>query len=244
MLGQPALVVRDGGGDAQRVALLAQERVAAVAGSVRPDRPLLREVRDVLRRVARPSDVVLTRLQGCAHGVHALDEVRVEAVDRLERLAAGAGHDAHREDDVGGVRDLDAEHGLLRVHVTHDEGDDVHRASAHRTGEDVLEDALHLCGRHPVVERAGVLLLLGADERAVLDAGDVVGVRRRVVGVRRRRQLDDGAGVDRLLEERLALVLVTGDPLDGVRGGALCDGADEVEDPGILRRRIHKQVFD
>ena len=42
----------------------------------------------------------------------------------------------------------------------------------------------HLGRVAPVVGRAGVLLALGADERAVLDARDVAGVRQRQVGVR------------------------------------------------------------
>ena len=37
------------------------------------------------------------------------------------------------------------------------------------------ERLAHLGGRLPVVRRAGVLLALGADEGAVLDAGDVDG---------------------------------------------------------------------
>ena len=59
VLGEPALVVRDGRRDAQRVALLAQQRVAAVAGAVAPDLAGLGEVRDVLGLVARPRDVGL-----------------------------------------------------------------------------------------------------------------------------------------------------------------------------------------
>ena len=45
-------------GDPQREALLAQQRVAAVARAVRPDLPGLGEVADVLGRAARPGDVV------------------------------------------------------------------------------------------------------------------------------------------------------------------------------------------
>ena len=62
MLGQPALVAGHHRGDAQRVALLAQQRVAAVARAVGPDLPGLREVRDVLGLVARPRHVRLARL--------------------------------------------------------------------------------------------------------------------------------------------------------------------------------------
>ena len=59
VLGQPALVAGHHAGDAQRVALLAEQRVAAVAGAVGPDRPLLGELHDVLGVVARPRDVGL-----------------------------------------------------------------------------------------------------------------------------------------------------------------------------------------
>ena len=46
MLGQPAFAARLVRGDAQRVALLAEQRVAAVAGAVRLDRQLLGEMHD------------------------------------------------------------------------------------------------------------------------------------------------------------------------------------------------------
>ena len=75
MLGQPALVAGHLRRDPQRVALLAQQRVAAVAGAVAPDRALLGEVGDVLGVVARPRHVGLARVQGGADRVQAADEV-------------------------------------------------------------------------------------------------------------------------------------------------------------------------
>ena len=48
VLGHPAFAARHGRGDAQREALLAQQRVAAVARAVRPDQVLVGEVADVL----------------------------------------------------------------------------------------------------------------------------------------------------------------------------------------------------
>ena len=55
MLGEPALVVRDHRRDPQREALLAEQRVAAVARAVRPDLTGLGEVHDpLLVGVARP----------------------------------------------------------------------------------------------------------------------------------------------------------------------------------------------
>ena len=61
VLGEPALVAGHHRGDAQRVALLAEQRVAAVARAVGPDHPLLGEVDDVLGVVARPRHVGLAR---------------------------------------------------------------------------------------------------------------------------------------------------------------------------------------
>ena len=62
VLGEPALVARDHRRDAQREALLAEQRVAAVARAVRPDLARLGEVHDpLLVGVARPRDVVLAR---------------------------------------------------------------------------------------------------------------------------------------------------------------------------------------
>ena len=63
VLGQPALVAGHHAGDPQRVALLAQQRVAAVPGTERPDLPRLRELGDVLGLVAGPGHVLLARLQ-------------------------------------------------------------------------------------------------------------------------------------------------------------------------------------
>ncbi|GAA4964412.1 hypothetical protein GCM10023238_35050 [Streptomyces heliomycini] len=79
VLGEPALVAGHDGGDAQGVALLAEQGVAAVAGAVGPDLAVLGEVRDVLGPVAGPGDVLLAGFQRGAHRVHGLDEEAVGA---------------------------------------------------------------------------------------------------------------------------------------------------------------------
>src|SRR4029079_10707483 len=48
VLGQPTFVARHNRADAQTETLLAQQRVAAVAGAVAPDQPLFGEMNDVL----------------------------------------------------------------------------------------------------------------------------------------------------------------------------------------------------
>ena len=102
----------------------------------------------------------------------------------VERALAHAGHDPHRDRDVGRVGQLDADLGDRRAERAHRERHDVHRAALHRRPEQAVEHLAHLGRVVPVVRRAGVLLALGADERAVLDARDVARIRQREVGVR------------------------------------------------------------
>ena len=77
VLGHPAFVAGDVGGDAQGEALLAEQRVAAVAGAVAPDLAGFGEVDDVFLVVAGPGDVVLAGLERSADGVHAGDDALV-----------------------------------------------------------------------------------------------------------------------------------------------------------------------
>ena len=81
VLGHPALVARDVGGDAQGEALLAEQRIAAVAGAVGPDLAGLGEVDDVLLVVAGPGDVLLAGRERRADGVHAGDDALLVLVD-------------------------------------------------------------------------------------------------------------------------------------------------------------------
>ena len=109
VLGHPALVAGDVGGDAQGEALLAEQGVAAVAGAVGPDLAGLGEVDDVLFVVAGPGDVLLAGREGRADGVHAGHDALLVLVDLGEDGSADAGHDAHVDDGVGGVGELDAD---------------------------------------------------------------------------------------------------------------------------------------
>ena len=184
VLGQPAVVAGHHRGDAQGEALLAEQGVAAVARAVGPDLAGLGEVDDVLVvRVARPRHVGLAGLERGADGVHAGHELAVVA-EHVERLLAHAGHDPHAHGDVGGVGELHADVGDRRAERAHRERHDVHRAALHRAGVEVGHLGAHLVGLAPVVVRAGVVLVGGADERAVLDAGDVAGVGVGPVAVR------------------------------------------------------------
>ena len=162
MLGHPALVAAEVGRDAQREALLAQQHVSAVAGVDRPDGVVLGEVADV--------SVVLIHRRA---GMQALDEVAVGA-HRVEHGGAHAGHDQHVEHDVDRVGQLNAVLGERAADNAHRVGDDVHRLAGVGVAEERGELVVALLRGHPVVRGAGVLLLRGADEGAVLYTRDVI----------------------------------------------------------------------
>ena len=147
VLGEPALAARLPARDAQRVALLAEQRVAAVARADALDREFLGEMHD---EAAVGIEV--------ADRVQALDEGAV-LLDALQRRRAHARHDAHVEHDVRAVGDLDAAARVGRVDRAHAVGHDVHRAALHAA----VEQGIHLAGGlgrvHPVVVRAGVVLV-------------------------------------------------------------------------------------
>ena len=109
VLGEPAFVARHRGRDAEREALLAQQRVAAVAAAERPDRPLFGEVRDVgVVGIAGPGHIVLPGLERRADRMEARNEVAVVA-EHFEGGPAHARHDAHAHDHVRRVGHLHAE---------------------------------------------------------------------------------------------------------------------------------------
>ena len=97
-----------------------------------------------------------------------------------------------------------------------------------------------VAGIHPVVGRAGVLLALRADVRAVLDPRDVGRIRRRpeaarpLLGV----ELDEGSGVDELAAELRELVIRAREPVDGFGFAQLDHRLDPVEEASISGRGV------
>ena len=240
MLGEPALVVGHHRGDAQRVALLAQQGVAAVARAEAPDLTCLGEVGDVLGLVARPRDVGLARLQRGADGVQGRNEaVARRAVEQRQDRGTHPRHDLHRRHDVLGVRDLHAEERLLSVEGAHAERDDVHRPAAHAPPVEVGHQRLHPGRVHPVVGGTGVGLVDRADVGGVLDPRDVVGVGRgpERVGLLRLVQLDERAGLDELGRHAIPLLVGAVAPDDAIGLGQLRHVADPGQQPRVLGRR-------
>ncbi len=108
MLGHPAFVARDVGSDTQRKTFFAEKRVAAVTGAVRPNFARFGKVDDVLFLVAGPGDVFLAGSERSADGVHARDDAGT-FIDFIENTLADTSHNAHVDDDVGRIGELDAD---------------------------------------------------------------------------------------------------------------------------------------
>jgi hypothetical protein len=84
------------------------------------------------------------------------------------------------------------------------------------------------------------VLVLRADEGAVLDPGDVVGIRAGEIGVGalRVRELLEGAGLDHLLTKGVVLLRGAVAPVDRVGLGQLCDLVDPGNELAVLGRRL------
>ena len=231
MLGHPALVAGFHARDAERVAFLAEQRVAAVARAVGPDLAGLGEVRDVLGLVAGPGHVGRRgRRQRIAHGVHAAHEI-FALPERLPHLVADAGHDVHVGDGVGAVRHHDADAGDRRADRSHRIRQHIHGAAGHGAVIELGERCLHLGGVEPVVGRTRVVLALRADVGLVLDAGDVEGVGAHEDRVRPLLRVEPQrrAAIDQRFQHALIFVLGAVAPHDLVRLEQLPCFLDESE---------------
>jgi len=112
VLGQPSLPLGLGRRDAQGQAFLAQQGVAAVSGSVRPDEVFLGEVRDIflVQGGAGPGLVGLPGGKGIPDGMQARDELAV-LTQSFQDLVAHARHDVHIHHHVRRVGDFHADFG-------------------------------------------------------------------------------------------------------------------------------------
>ena len=158
--------------------LFAEQGVAAVTAAEAHDRELFGEVHDE----------AAVRIE-LARGVQALHKATL-ARDALERRAARAGHQDHVDDHIGAVGDFDAAARVGRIDGPHAVGDHIERAALHAAFEEPQHLGLGVGGRHPVVVRAGVFPVGGADEGQVLDTSDI----------RRMRAGEEAVGVMRLVE--------------------------------------------
>ena len=192
--------------------------------------PVSGEVADVLLLVvARPGHIFLSGLQRSTHRVQAGDEVAVAValgvaaalglvLQTLENLSAHDGHDAHVGHNVSRVRDLDADHGKGRIKRAHAERNHVHGTALHAAIEELVEDGLHLSRSLPVVGRAGILLLLRADEGTLLHTRHVGrgGTSQEAVRTLLGVQANEGALLDQHVAQLGVLFLGSVAPVDRV----------------------------
>ena len=177
VFGQPAAIARHRRSDTQRKALLAKQRIATVARTVRPDFTGFGIMDDVFgRRIARPFRILLTRLFRRTNRMHARHIFAIGPKDR-EHVFAHARHDAHIDNDISRIGDLDTDLGNRRADRPHRERNHVHGATLHAAFEQAVQGSAHFFRVFPIVGRAGIFLLFGADESAVFDACDVRRVR-------------------------------------------------------------------
>ena len=148
-----------------------------------------------------------------------LNEEAVGLVQLGKNVLTNGCHDAHGADNVCGVAELNSNLGVLSLQGAHDEGNNVHGAAAHGALEQTGQGLLHFDGVAPVVGRACAFFSLGADEGALLDACNVVGIGESCVRVREFviAEANKGTGVDQFLCQAVVFFLGAIDPVD-VRG--------------------------
>jgi len=231
VLGHPAVAAGHRRGDTQGEALLAEQGVAAVTRTEGPDLVGLREVGDVLLIVAGPARVFLTGLKRSADGVNG-GNPHAALIDEVHGSSTHAGHDAHVDNDVGGVGDLNTELGDGATKGTHGEGNHVHGATLHGTRELLVQGGLHFLGVGPVVGRARILFLLTADEGTGLNTRNVgrLGASEEGVGALLLVELGEHATLDHLRGQAIPLFLGTVAELNGVRGGQRSDFSNPLDD--------------
>ena len=183
VLRQPAFIVGHYRGDTQGIALLCQDSVAAVAGTVRPNLAGFGELRNVLGVVAGPRNVFFTWFKRRTHGVQAAHELAL-LTNRIQGFLAHAGHNAHRHHHIGGIRQLNTQLRVRGVIRTHAERHHIHGAALHGTTVMLSHLGLHGHRVGPVIGGACAFFSFGADERAGFHTCHVggVGARQETIG--------------------------------------------------------------
>ncbi len=224
MLGQPSLVARHHRGDAQGVAFLAQQGIAAVARSIGPDFAGFRIVDDPLVLVARPGHIGLTFGQRCTKGMDSWNEHTVGA-QLVKSALAHAGHDTHRQGHIAAVGDFNTQSRNVRTQRSHAERHHIHGAALHRACKQTFHPVSHLDRIGPVVGRAGIGLIFGANKGPALDARHILGIGGGIIASRTlglvqclQRALGNQIGDDLLL-----FFFGTVAPVNTVRLGQSCD---------------------
>ena len=179
MFRHPTFIARDVRGNPERKAFLAQQRIAAIAGAIRPDFAGLGKVNDVLLRVAWPGNIFLAGSQRSAHAMDAGHHALLVFIDFFENIDPDASHDSHIHDYVRRIGELHTDLRHRTAHWPHAEGQHVHGSSLHAAVEFLLQLAAHGVGIFPIVGGPGIVLRQRTDKRPVFHPGHV---RRRRSG--------------------------------------------------------------
>jgi hypothetical protein len=247
VLGHPAFVASENGGDAKGEAFFTEEGVATVTAAVAHDEAVFGEVGDEgVVGVAGPGHVGAP-VERVADGVEAFDEEAAVA-EHFKYATSDAGHDAHVDHDVRGVGDFHADAGNFRTDRSHAEGDHIHSAPVHAAAVEGGHFFLHDSRVLPVVGGSGVGLGSAADEGAPLYSGDVTGVRadEEAVGALVLVEADGGAGIDHELAQPTVLLFGAVAPDDMVRLAEIPDFPDPSEQVLVAsgrERGIHHDGF-
>ena len=253
MLCHPALVPRHGRSDAQRKTFLSEQSISAVARTEAHDEAVFRKMRDVgILGIARPGDVFR------AGGERRTDRVKTLHVsaglrDLLINRPAHPRHDAHARDDVGAVGNLNPILRDRRPDRPHAERNHIERAAFHAVFKEAVHFRLHHVRGLPVVCRSGILFRLRADERALLDAGDVADVATDEDRVRAQLliQPETGSRGHNEIAHRLVFSFRSVAPKDSVgfrQGGNFVHPGDDRCIVGFLASKwdcfAHKEVLE
>ncbi|GMR42507.1 hypothetical protein PMAYCL1PPCAC_12702, partial [Pristionchus mayeri] len=179
VLCHPSLVFSDVACDSEGEALLSQQRVSTLSRSERPDLSLLRSMgNEDLLGVAWPVvDHLLSHRTGKSYRMNASNEVVVS-----ECIQDGISHSSHRshaENDVARISQFNSNLGERSSDWSHREGNHVHRATIHASGESPIQLDSELFLTHPLTHDSlhsfghsthAVILLLGDHIRLTLDS--------------------------------------------------------------------------
>ena len=149
-------------------------------------------------------------------------------------------HDAHVHHDVRRIRKLHADLRHRRSDRPHAERQHVHGAALHAPVEELLQLLAHLERIFPVVGGASVIFRERADEGAVLDARDIVGIRARVETARPQLliELGEGAAVNHLGTKLVVFFLRPVHPMNGGGFGESRHLFDPAEQVIIFAQRL------
>ena len=206
MLSLPALFPALIGSYTKSKALLAEEDVSAVSGVDGDDGVILREL----------ADITLLGVDVAA-AVQSANPV-VAVAQSIHNLLADSRHDSHVENDIDGVGQLNANLRERRADRTHRIRDNIHCSALIAVSGYIVEHLISLNGIHPVVGRTCLIRALGADECAVLNTRNIVGLGsvKQASGEEILVELGHLAGLACLGAQSVKLLLAAVDPHDFV----------------------------